>query len=200
MESNNPNTLVIAATWQERLLPLMIWMLVGLTIFFFLVTYVQLYDLNSRIEQTPPLKLPDITSKFPNEDTNAAERITLQRLSLAAALEANTVARRYHQANVLLMSRVWAHYLGFVTGMTLALVGAAFVLGQLRVPITGLESKSGSLELSLRSASPGVIMSVLGVTLMITTIITHREIETQDTSVYFGEPVELIPPPSEYAK
>lgn len=82
------------------------------------------------------------------------------------------------------MSRVWARYLGFVTGMILALVGAVFVLGKLREEATEVQTGTSGAMLSLRSASPGLIMAILGVALMATTIVTHHSMEWADSSVY----------------
>ena len=46
--------------WQRRLLPVMVRMLAGLTIFFFLASFVQLFYLHSRIEKAPSIELKDI--------------------------------------------------------------------------------------------------------------------------------------------
>jgi hypothetical protein len=120
--------------------------------------------------------------------TTVEQQTQLHRLRLAATLERNTVARRYHQANVTLMARVWTHYLGFVTGMTLALVGAAFVLGRISEESSELQVGAGAStpSASLRTASPGLVLGAFGVVLMIVTIVTHHEIETKEVPVYFG--------------
>ena len=100
-------------------------------------------------------------------------------------LEANLVARRHHQADVMLMASIWSRYLGFITGMILALVGAAFTLGQLRDRGTTIEAGASSAKATLTSASPGIVMAVLGVALMITTIVTVHQLSTRDAAVYF---------------
>jgi len=122
-----------------------------------------------------------------HDSASTAADLGHQRLRTSALLEANVIARRYHQANVLLMSRVWANYLGFVTGMTLALVGAAFILGQLQTATSTLENKTGPAQVSLSTTSPGLALCVLGVILMITTIVSHHDIQTQDVPVYLGK-------------
>jgi hypothetical protein len=48
---------------------------------------------------------------------------------LAHALERELIARRYDQVNLTVTTRLWTRLMGFITGMILALVGAAFVLG-----------------------------------------------------------------------
>ena len=175
------------SAWQQRLLPLMARMLIGLTVFFFLASFGQLFYLHSRIENAPTMDYKILVrTVLPEESVSEFDRRAIQQLNVAAALEKNVIERRYHQANVLLMSRVWTNYLGFVTGMTLALVGAAFILGQLRTPESELKSSVPTAPMTLRTASPGLVLCVLGVVLMITTIVTNHAIETRDTPAYFN--------------
>jgi hypothetical protein len=109
-----------------------------------------------------------------------------------AILEAGALDRRYHQANVLLMSRVWARYLGFVTGMILALVGAVFILGKLREESSEISAQGVGGGLSMRSTSPGLVLATLGVALMAMTIVTHFEITTTDSPIYL-RPIDPKP-------
>jgi hypothetical protein len=74
--------------------------------------------------------------------------------------------------------------MGFVTGMILALVGAVFILGKLRESSSEFEAQTDVMVLSLKSASPGIILAALGVGLMLTTIVTHHEISVTDVPVY----------------
>jgi hypothetical protein len=99
-------------------------------------------------------------------------------------MEAYLAERRYHQASVQLMSGIWIRYLGFVTGMILALVGASFVLGKLQEPESEITGKSSVIDFSLKSASPGIILVVFGALLMFTTIITRQEYTVEDRPIY----------------
>lgn len=165
---------------EERLIPLMASMVVGLTLFFFVVTFLQLGYLHRRIDRAPTLDLPAMLN-----DQSAAWPQQLQpEFKALAVLESNALERRYHQANVLLMSRVWARYLGFVTGMILALVGAAFILGKLREEATELSAQASAGAFAMRSTSPGLVLATLGVVLMAITIVTHQEIATADAPIY----------------
>jgi len=177
-------------TWQKKLLPVMIGMLTALTLFFFIASLTQLYYLHSRIEQSPKLDLNPALGTLEKDGSSITEkgRLNIARWKTLSILEGNALASRYHQANVSLMSRIWTKYLGFVTGMILALVGAAFILGKLREPETKLDMDGGGAgKLSITSASPGLILALLGVILMITTIVTHNEIEVRDSPVYTSE-------------
>lgn len=171
--------------WQTRLLPLMAWMVVGLTMFFFISTLVQLTVLHQRIAAGPAiapaqvLRAADCPAGWSHDAC-----LTLRRHDTAALLEADTVAKRYHQANVLLLSSIWSRYLGFVTGMTLALVGAAFILGQIDAQPSQWQGQGGGWSVSLQTASPGLALVTAGAALMIVAMVTLHEIKTRDDAVY----------------
>jgi hypothetical protein len=173
--------------WQERLLPLMSRMIIGLTIFFFVASFVQLVYLHWTISHGPRMdsrQISDIVSLDPNaapEDVLAAAR-----LKVLAALEVSALERRYHQANVLVMSSVWTRYLAFVTGMILALVGSSFILGKLQEPASEMIGRSGVAEFSFRSTSPGIILAGLGVILMITTLVMRHETIVTDRATFMS--------------
>lgn len=174
--------------WQEKLLPFMARMVLGLTLFFFIASCAQLIYLHWTIKNSPELDLHQIRL-FNAATTNADEQQNLAAAKLQALveLEAYSLRRHTHQANVLLMARVWTRYLGFVTGMILALVGAAFILGKLQSASTDVNAKVQAAEMSIKSSSPGLILAFLGVLLMLVTIVTHHQIETTDTAVYIKE-------------
>jgi len=159
MESQRMETRGVFS-WQKKLLPLMIGMLAVLAFFFFVASFIQLYYLHTRIEDAPKL---DLAQAFSIPDSGGAAtdigKLDYSKWKALSILEGYSLQRRYHQANVLLMSRVWTRYLGFVTGMILAFVGAAFILGKLREPETKLDSE-GIWKFSLTTASPGLILAV----------------------------------------
>jgi hypothetical protein len=158
-------------------------MLVWLTVFFFLASLVQLLYLHARIADPPGTDLYErLQAAIPEQPGGK----TTESLSVYAALEAQALSRRYHQGNVLLMSRIWVSYLSFVTGMILCLVGASFILGRLREPTSTIGADSNLVKLSVKSSSPGIILASLGTVLIITSILTNHRIEIQDTSIYLG--------------
>jgi hypothetical protein len=188
---------VAAQKWQEKLLPLMSRMVIGLTLFFFVASFGQLLYLQAEISRDRPFTLSE-TALGPVAPGNASisEQLNVARLRAAAELELQVVTRRYRQATVLLMSRVWTLYLGFVTGMILALVGAAFILGKLQEASSDLSVKSAGNELTLKTASPGIILAALGTVLMLATIVTNHRIEVIDTPLYLRESIAPVQVPS----
>lgn len=173
--------------WQERLLPLMSSMVVGLTIFFFVASFVQLAYLHWSISHGPEMDLTEILAIVSiNPDAPPEEVLAASRLKVLAALDATALERRYHQANILVMSSVWTRYLAFVTGMILALVGSSFILGKLQEPASEMTGKSELAEFSFKSTSPGLILAGLGVVLMLATLILRHETSVSDASVFLS--------------
>ena len=185
------------------MLPLMRRTVIGLTVFFFLASCLQLLYLNQRLFDAPKANVRDALSPLSLGAQSSSEGIlAATRLKAIVTLEASALDLQYHQAGVLLMSRLWTTYLGFVTGMIFALVGAMFVLGKLESDPSELKTKVGTaLDTSFKSASPGLVLAVLGVILMITTIVTHHTIDVTTRAVYLRDsqdgPSQIVgnPPP-----
>jgi hypothetical protein len=185
--------------WQLLLLPLMSRMVKWLAVFFFIASFVQLAYLHWTISKSPALDMQGPLSLLSAPVTSPQSVASVARLKAIIVLEANGLEQQYHQANVLLMSRIWTSYLGFVTGMILSLVGASFVLGKLREPASELTVKTTPSDVSFRSASPGLILAVLGTILMLTTIVTNHRIDVTHRAVYLRDdvsnPGEIPEPP-----
>lgn len=191
-------------TWQMRMLPLMVRLVLVLTVFFFSVSLVQLTYLHWTIKQAPKLDLTPALVEFQkNPPKTFEERIKLAELQMFAGLDAGMMEQRYHQVSAALMARVWKGYMGFVTGMILAMVGALFILGKMQEAVSVTSDGGASGALSIKATSPGLVMSVLGVLLMGTTIIVNHRIDVVDAPGnlrYYqsaGHPDALpnVPPP-----
>ena len=197
-------------TWQRRLLPLMVGLLVTLTAFFIVASFVQLYYLQTRIEKAPRLDLGPAMASLDEiaKDTQSGKiqdpralnsRIEQARWQTLSILEANVLQRRYHHAGVLLISRIWTRYLGFVTGTILAMVGAAFILGKLQEASSNLGAEGGLWKVSLTTASPGLVLAALGTILILATLATSMDLNVNDGPVYLretsGAVAEAPPPP-----
>ncbi len=181
--------------WNRLLLPLMIGMVVGLTLFFFAASMFQLYALQESIADSPKLDLKAQLAEMPLPE-KASEIEAQQRWKTLSLLEEHAVRQRYHQANVLLMARVWVRYLGFVTGMIMALVGAVFVLGKLREARTELSVGTGEHQGKISTHSPGLILASLGTLLMFTTLVTHHRIDVNDGPLYVLLPYSQVTLPA----
>src|SRR5258705_527544 len=137
--------------WQRRLRPFMELALAGLMLFFCAASVLQYRDLVQRVDNSPSYEPPPGLTSALNSDPRWASLV---------ALETSALDRRYRQANILLLSRVWTRQVGFATGMILALVGAAFILGKLNTDTTELTTEAPGWKGSLKSSSPGLVSSV----------------------------------------
>jgi|SRR5215203_1911244 len=173
--------------WQNRLLPLMSRMIIVLSAFFFIASLVQVIYLENTISTTPKFDANEALSYLQDRPTIGDNRVEETRLKSLVMLEGNMADNLYRQAHVLLMARIWTSYIGFVTGMILALVGATFVLGKLRTTQSELGAKGNQWEFSFKSASPGLVLAVLGTTLMLATILTHHDIKTNHQAIYLHD-------------
>ena len=86
------------------------------------------------------------------------------------------------------MSRIYTKYLGFFTGMIMAIVGAVFIIGKISEDKSEISGTANELiKFSIVSSSPGIIFGVLGTVLMLATILNHNEILIQDTPLYLNQ-------------
>lgn len=159
--------------WQRRLLPFLAGTLGVLTVLFCAAIAGETHYIQNRMESTLQLDLrPAATQEF--------------RANAAFLLEANLIERRYRAADAAALSRIYLMFLGFGTGMVMALVGATFILGKISEPQTSIDGGGSSFKASLHSGSPGVILAFLGTVLMLCTIFSKTEISLTDRAIYMG--------------
>lgn len=177
--------------WQHAARPLMTRIVVGLALFFFVASLGQFAYLNWELAHSPTLDLKSLLDERicaagpGGAAMDPDECLAAQRHRATVLLETNVVQRRYHQSNALLMFAVWSRYLGFVTGMILAVFGAAFILGKLAEPESQFGAAApGGWKAEMRSTSPGLILAVLGVILIVTSIVTLHSLHTRDAPTY----------------
>ena len=173
------------SNWQRRMAPLMVAAVVTTALFFAVVTLREFAKIEGwLIEQSIPAAA--VIEKTGLSPATFDEQLRQSAARESFALEREVIARRYNQGNLLIATRLWTRMMGFVTGMVLALIGAAFVLGKLSEDISELAANSGGISLSFKSASPGIILSVLGTILMGITIWVPVDLLTQDAALYVG--------------
>jgi hypothetical protein len=176
--------------WQTRLLPWFIAMPSILIIVFIYLATSQLTKFNNELNAARDSVLIGRVIPLPsNSATPPALRNDLKYLKWVtlAALEQESYYRRYHQGGMLLMSRIFTQYLGFFTGMILAIVGSVFIIGKFTEGTTKLEgSITDQAKLNLISSSPGIIFAVLGTVLMVSAILKHNDITVADSPLYLN--------------
>ncbi len=173
--------------WQRLLLPLMSTVVIGLTIIFVALSTVQLSRLQQYIQQEPTLTVEQLGLNPQKGSADNATAFSYDQFRTLTALELHVIQRRHHQANLLVMSRTWTRYMGFLTGMILALIGATFVLGKMQEAETKLDAGVGTNKFAIQSSSPGLVLAVLGTLLMSITLVGNISLQGSDQSVYLPE-------------
>jgi len=174
------------ATWQLKLLPLMAALLTLASVAFLVVSLIQTNRVRAQIANGPSLTLPPEVARLScvGPSLTAGQQQACVRWKVVVQLEAYTIAQRYHQANAALVVRAWIKYLGFLTGMILAIVGAVFILGRLTEASSHLAAEGTFGKFSVDSVSPGLILAVLGTILMVTTVLINPPTGVTDAPVY----------------
>ncbi|NVK42536.1 MAG: hypothetical protein HWE39_14945 [Oceanospirillaceae bacterium] len=191
-----PNQAPSRAAWQRLLLPLMSLMLVVAALFFAAMSVFELRDFYRRVE-LKPLDLASTFSTYEAAHPQEAQRsLDYLEFKVKATLEADALFRRYHQANATMLARVWTRQLGFLTGMILAVVGAAFILGRLKGDATRIEAEGKGIKGALATSSPGIVLCSLGTLLMAITLVIPFGVETNDAAVYLGPDITIAAPAS----
>jgi hypothetical protein len=175
--------------WQRKLLP---WMVILPTILILVFIYLATSQLNDFSSEINNYKTSELDKLFLNAkdsslripvETNKEEFVKLYML---AKMDEQLMNKRYSQGGALLVSRLYTKYLGFFTGMILAIVGAVFIISKLKENTSQLETSSEAFKLSLMSSSPGIIFGILGTCLMMTTILKQNDIDIKDVATYLN--------------
>lgn len=171
------------AKWQKKLLPVMTLFVIALAVAFFLLSTRTLGHVNEFV-QTEHGELREQINALINSARQADSPDDLIRRGLLI-LEADALDRRYHQASALLMSRIWAKNLAFMTGMIMAFLGAIFILGKLSELPTAIKGGGSGWKISISSASPGILLAFFGTTLVaLSTVIQENPISVTDGTAY----------------
>ena len=128
----------------------MVGMLIGLTAFFCVSNIVQVYILNNHIKQVGEVNLDGALNLLQvDAQTTPTDKLHYATFKTQAILESHAIRQRYHQASIASMGRGYLIYLGFTTGMVLAMVGATFILGKLKESQSELATASSVLKVSI---------------------------------------------------
>jgi hypothetical protein len=170
--------------WQARMAPFMTAAVVFTALFFAIATIWKFGDIEARLmKPSSEFAVAAWSTTIAPRDFNEQMRLEATRASYN--LERELVARRYEQGNLSYLNRLWTRFMGFVTGMVLALVGAAFVLGKLETDKSELEAAASGMSMTMRSTSPGLLLAVLGTCLMGLSIALPVTVSVTDAAVYF---------------
>ena len=174
--------------WQRRLLPFMVGslMVVGLT--FIGATLYFFHDLERRLEHRTVdiVKMVDTVAEKGTPSDPQAHRDWYVR----STLEGIALQQRFNAQAAVVKGRLWTRFMGFLTGMLLALTGCIFVLGKMREPVSASGQAPGGYGVAIAS-SPGVFLAFLGTSLIGISLIVQTNVEMADTAVYLPQQVEV---------
>jgi hypothetical protein len=172
--------------WQNRMAPLMAGAVVVTAVFFAVVMLVRFSSIEATLQEPPPAQLAVPWTRQGIEPTTWRDQQQLASTEANLGLERELIARRYRVASAMMSLRLWTRLMGFLTGMILAMVGAAFILGKLDAPESEIVGGASGTTLSVKSASPGIVMAVLGTILIGISLVMPVTADVRDTAVYFG--------------
>jgi hypothetical protein len=172
--------------WQNRMAPLMAGAVVVTAVFFAFIMLVRFSSIEATLQEAPPTQLAVTWTRQGIEPTTWRDQQQLASSEANFGLERELIARRYRVASAIMSLRLWTRLMGFLTGMILAMVGAAFTLGKLDAPESEIVGGASGATLSVKSASPGIVMAILGTVLIGMSLVVPVTAEVRDTAVYFG--------------
>ncbi|SMD32724.1 hypothetical protein SAMN04488029_1075 [Reichenbachiella faecimaris] len=173
--------------WQTKLMPWMVAMPTLLILLFVYLATMQLKKFDTILENKNSSVIDEITQDESLDLSEFKNSMDYVRWVTLVRMEERSLNRRYTQGGVLLAARVFTKYLGFFTGMILAIVGAVFIIGKLQEKTTEIEGEVGNgMKGKLSSSSPGIIFGVLGTILMVSTILQHNEITVSDQPLFLN--------------
>lgn len=179
--------------WHNKLLPWFIIVPTVLISIFIILATRQVTQINKRMQTTQDTTF--VNSLMNRADVKLSGDLEYYKWLALVKMEQESFYRRYNQAELLLMSRIFTKYLGFFTGMILAIVGSVFIIGRIKEDTSDFEgSISEKARFKLITSSPGIIFGIMGTALMMTTILHHRDIEVRDKALYLKSAYEIVLP------
>lgn len=182
-EGNKSNEGYELIAWQNKLLPFMVIVPVLLVTTFIVLATIQMTKFDTLLDEKPDsalmARIIPASGEVLSQDKAKWETLTF--------LEQQSLDKRYRQGGLLLMSRIYTKYLGFFTGMLMAIVGAVFIIGKLSIGRSSVNMSAKDLiKANVVTTSPGIIFGVLGTVLMALTILQHNDITVQDSPLYLS--------------
>jgi hypothetical protein len=164
------------STWQKKLLPFLVISISILSFAFIIFYFIHVHDIEKALENVPAFQ-PSLQSKD-NVTNHWNDLKDLERFS---------ILNRYYNARLMIRSRFLIISLSFLTGVVLSFVGSIFILGKFSEDLTTLEGGQEKINLKIASSSPGIILSLLGIIIIITAILSKVEVHVSDTPLFIPE-------------
>lgn len=125
---------------------------------------------------------PGILPEF--RPQNDAELIKLHKLYQYVSLERDGMIMRHNRTVVALETRTWLQFSLSLFGAMLISIGAMFVLGKITSENFLAEAEAKDIKFAFATASPGLVLAVVGATLMIVASVVDHPINTVDAPAF----------------
>ena len=175
------------AAWQRKLLPFMVSMLALMAIVAVVSNFYQAHVMREYIGTVHDIDLTPTWNPATLDNATAADQIAWAQWRTLALLESTALRNRNQRANAVLMGRVYLIFIGFSIGVMMSLIGAVFILGKMQEPLSKVESGTGAWRFAVESSSPGLILAVLGTTLILATIWSRSVLEVEERPLYVSD-------------
>lgn len=154
-----------------------------LAVFFFVVSLIQLSYLHWSLRQSADSMVPGFAERI--LQAAGPEDTDVRQLAVAAQLESEAIFRRHENAQVTQMGHLWIRYLGSVTGMIIAVIGSVFILARVDIPDRAeVSGEFQSFKIVLASASPGLVLVVMGCAMMSIAVLSQNTSTVTDGALY----------------
>lgn len=185
LNSGSKETQAQIARWQRRLLPWLVTMPTVLILLFVLLATQQVQHFNKVVDIKEQSLYDAMVAANPHVLESRKENLDMVKWITMTKMEEESLHKRYYQGGLLLLSRIFIKYLGFLTGMIMAIVGSVFIIGKMSEDTSKIEGSSGDkIRFSVVSSSPGILFGLMGTLLMLATILQHNEITVTDQPQY----------------
>lgn len=183
--------------WQRAVLPFMVSALVLAAMFFGWTTYA-FFD---RLQSELTYRKAEVHALIDRVDSgmNGAANPVYRDWAVRATLEQAALEQRFNVQVAIVKGRLWSRFMGFLTGMLLALTGCVFVLGKLRTDIDFSGTASGASAI-VKTTSPGVYLALLGTVVIGMALAMPGTVESTDAAIYLpggaASPAASATPPA----
>lgn len=184
-------------SWQTKLLPWVLSLVTIMILVFFALATIQFNYFRNQISSTHTSEIDKQLLSPREAAANGQMDIEYTKLYCLTKMEENILNKRYSQLGFLLLSRTYIKYLGFFTGMILAITGAVFVISKFKEEKVEIGSDvSEKIKFTLATSSPGIIFGILGTILMSITILYNSPIGAAEQPLYLNQ-FTLTPTPQQ---
>jgi len=162
-------------------------LLLVLTSTFVILSFIKLNEVQSQIALKPDSRAATYVL---GDLTTSDDEIDKEVLRAHVLLESDVMLVRHQRAATGLITRTWLEFMCLIFGSILISIGSAFVFARIASPqVNRAEVAFGGFKGSMLTASPGLVLVLLGTVLVILPNVgLGRPISINDTGTYVAKP------------